>query len=471
MNHRPIANTISSQTDLERADRRNHWHGFTQMSTYESMLIDSAEGSWLIADDGRRFLDGVSSLWCNLHGHRHPRIDAAIRDQLDRVAHVTNIGMGCTTTARLASGLAAIAPADLNHVFFSSDGASAVEVAIKMAFQHWHQSGSPSGKAKTRYLTLGSAYHGDTVGTVSLGDIPLFHDLFEPLLFKPLRGPLPDSYRLPAGVSSGNACDYYAEQFESLFNKHHATLAALVIEPLVQGAAGLVMHPPGLLTRLRELCERFDLLLIADEIATGFGRTGLMFACEHESVAPDILCLGKGLTGGYLPMAATIASTRVFESFLVPTEASSGRENSPQSANRQFFHGHTYSGNPLAAAASLASLDLLQEEHFFPLLGKKINQLAAELRPLQQHPHVGDVRQLGMMIGIELVEDKTTRRAFASSARMGRRVCDESTRRGVWVRPLGDVVVLMPPLSITTEEITILTSTVASAIEATFDSL
>jgi len=448
----PIADSALS---LETADRVYHWHGFTQMAEYEPLLIEHADGCWLTTVDGRRVLDGVSSLWCNIHGHRHPRIDAAILEQLGRVAHVTNIGMGCTTTAKLAARLAAIAPGDLNHVFFSSDGASAVEVAIKMALQYWRQCGSTAGAQKNRYLALGSAYHGDTVGTVSLGDIAHFHRLFEPLLFRAIRGPCPDTYRLPPGVTQETAAQYYGDQFELLLREHHGELAALVIEPLVQGAAGLVLHPRGLLRRLRELCDRFDVLMIADEVASGFGRTGRMFACEHEDVVPDLLCLGKGLTGGYLPMAATLATSEIFASF-----------SGTLAENRQFFHGHTYSGNALAAAAAIASLDVFEQERVLELMPSKAALLKQGLAAIAGHTNVGEIRQLGLMVGIELVRDRQTQERFDSSELIGRKVCEESINRSVWVRPLGDVVILMPPLSIAADEIVFLTSTVTDAIHA-----
>ena len=452
--------TPPATEDLSFADQRHHWHGFTQMATYDSLLIERAEGCWLTTVDGRRLLDGVSSLWCNIHGHRHPRIDAAIREQLERVAHVTNIGMGCTTTAKLAKRLADLAPGDLDHVFFSSDGASAVEVAIKMSLQYWRQCGASHGEHKSKYLALGSAYHGDTVGTVSLGDIAHFHRLFEPLLFSSLRGPCPDVNQLPPDIAALEALAHYTGQFEALFKKHHAQLAALVIEPLVQGAAGLVMHPSGLLSRLREMCDRYDVLMIADEVATGFGRTGRMFACEHEGVVPDFLCLGKGLTGGYLPMAATIATTKVFDAF-----------QGDRTSGRQFFHGHTYSGNPLASAAALASLDLFDEEAVLSHLPAKAARVASNLRSLVSHPHVKNVRQIGLMVGIELVSDKERNMPFDTSFMVGRKVCEMATVNGVWIRPLGDVVILMPPLSISDEELDLLTSVTTAAIESVTASL
>ncbi|HBJ37465.1 MAG TPA: adenosylmethionine--8-amino-7-oxononanoate transaminase [Planctomycetaceae bacterium] len=444
------------------ADRFHHWHGFTQMAEYEPLLVERAEGNWLIDSKGRRLLDGVSSLWCNVHGHRHPRIDAAIIDQLSRVAHVTSIGMGCVTTAILAERLAEIAPGDLQHVFFSSDGSSAVEAALKMAMQYWHLQSQSEGCSelanKVRYLSLGAAYHGDTTGAVSLGDIPLFHKLFAPILFQPLRGPLPDTYRLPAGVTAESALEHYAAKMEALICEHADDLAAVVVEPLVQGAAGMVVHPDGFLRRVRQACDAHNVLLVADEVATGFGRTGKMFACEHESVVPDLLCLGKGLTGGYLPMAATIARRHVFDAFLAP-----------RSAGKQFFHGHTFGGNPLAAAAAIASLDIFRDEAVLENASQRAQQIAAGLVEIQKHRHVGDIRQRGTMVGIELVEQRDGCQRFAADQQVGNRVCQAAMERGVWIRPLGDVVVLMPPLSISEDETQLLVDTVCDAISEGLD--
>jgi adenosylmethionine-8-amino-7-oxononanoate aminotransferase len=445
------------ESDLARSDRFHHWHGFTQMAEYEPLLIESAEGSWLIDTHGRRLLDGVSSLWCNVHGHRHRRIDNAIVDQLTRVAHVTSIGMGCTTTALLAQRLAEITPGDLDHCFFSSDGSSAVEAALKIAIQYWQLKSQADQKPelakKVRFLALGAAYHGDTTGAVSLGDIPLFHRIFAPILFEAIRGPLPDTYRLPPGVSKESACDHYALAIEAMISQHADELAAVVIEPLVQGAAGMIMHPSGFLRRLRQTCDSYGVLLIADEVATGFGRTGKMFACQHESVVPDLLCLGKGLTGGYLPMAATVARRFIFDAFL-----------GPRGAGKQFFHGHTYSGNPLAAAAAIASLDVFRHEDVLENATLRATQIAAGLARLQHHRHVGDIRQCGMMTGIELVSSRQSQSRFDAADQIGNRVCQAATRRGVWIRPLGDVVVLMPPLSISKDETRLLLDSVCEAV-------
>ncbi|MDE0862560.1 MAG: adenosylmethionine--8-amino-7-oxononanoate transaminase [Rubripirellula sp.] len=431
-----------------------HWHGFTQMSDHDSLVIEKGDGCWLTTTDGRRLFDGVSSLWCNVHGHRNPKLDAAIREQLDRVAHVTTLGMSCETTERLARRLAEITPGDLSHVFFSSDGSSAVEAALKMAFQYWQQREDPRPE-KTNYLALGSAYHGDTTGAVSLGGIEYFHKLFAPILFSPVRGPVPCSYRLPPGVTS-DPLQHYADEIESLLHQHHGQLAAVVMEPLVQGAAGMITHPRGLLGKVRKLCDRYDVLLICDEVATGFGRTGKMFACDHESVTPDILCIGKGLTGGYLPMAATVARPHVFDAFLAPV-----------SESRQFFHGHTFGGNPLAAAAALASIELLEESALLDRVSERGQRLRDRLSDaLANHPNVGDIRGRGMMIGIELVADRSNQEPFSSALQVGRLVCRRTVKNGVWIRPLGDVIILMPPLIATEKELDMFADVVIESVDA-----
>ena len=440
-------------------DNSAHWHGFTQMAHYEPIVVHRAEGSWLTTSDGRKLIDGVASLWCNVHGHGHPAINEAIRLQLDRVAHVTTLGMSCDTTEELASELARRSPGDLSHVFFSSDGSSSVEAAIKMAFQYWQQCAEPR-KKKTKYLALNLAYHGDTTGAVSLGGIEYFHQLFSPILFAPIRGPLPCTYRLPPDVSPDQASDYYASEMNALLERHHEELAAVVMEPLVQGAAGMITHPPGFLRRVRALCDQYEVLLICDEVATGFGRTGTLFACDQEGVTPDILCMGKGLTGGYLPMAATVATKRVYEAFLAPVEAS-----------KQFFHGHTYAGNPLAAAAALASLGLFDKEQTLIHAKEQGEYLREQLEVLKSHPYVGSIRGRGLMVGIELVSNRQSKQTFDPSLLIGRRICQAAMDRGVWIRPLGDVVVLMPPLSIDKPELDILAHAVIESIGEVTDSL
>lgn len=427
--------------ELCRWDRELVWHPFTQMAEYEPLLIERAEGCVLVDSQGREYIDGVSSLWCNVHGHRHPRIDAAIRRQLDLVAHTTLLGASNPTTAELAHRLVELAPAGLGHVFFSDDGATAVEVAIKMAFQYWRQRCDPRPE-KTCYLALAEAYHGDTLGSVSVGGVERFHAMFRPLLFETLRVPAPNPYRPPRGVPAEELLGHALGQLEKILAENHERIAAVVIEPLVQAAAGMIMHPPGFLRGVRELTRRYDVLLVADEVAVGFGRTGRMFACEHEGVSPDLLCLAKGLTGGYLPMAATLATEEIWQAFL-----------GEYAESKTFFHGHTYGGNPLGAAAALATLGIFEEERTLEKMPEKIARLAEHLARLADLPRVGDVRQRGLIAGVELVRDKATKEPFPWEEKRGIRVCDHARSEGVLLRPLGSVLVIMPPLAIAVEQI------------------
>ena len=426
---------------LRHWDRDIVWHPFTQMAEYEPLILERAQGCVVVDVDGNEYLDGVSSLWCNVHGHRHPKIDAAIRRQLDEVAHVTLLGASNPTTIRLAKRLVDVAPPGLAHVFFSDDGATAVEVAIKMAFQYWKQRRDPRPE-KTCYLALGDAYHGDTLGSVSVGGVERFHAMFRPLLFETLRTPSPNLYRLPPGVTRDTALEYYLGQLERTLAEHHHRIAALVIEPMVQAAAGMIVQPRGYLRGVRELTRRYDVLLIADEVAVGFGRTGRMFACEHEDVSPDLLCLAKGLTGGYLPMAATLATDEIFRAFL-----------GTYSESKSFFHGHTYGGNPLGAAAGLATLDVFEEEQTLARMREKIDRLAVHLSRIARLSNVGDVRQCGLLAGIELVRDRTTGEPFPWPEKRGIRVCEAARAEGVLLRPLGNVIVIMPPLAISLDEL------------------
>jgi adenosylmethionine---8-amino-7-oxononanoate aminotransferase len=442
-----------AKDDLLRIDRQHVWHAFTQMAEYEPLIIERAEGCTLIDIDGRRLLDGAASMWCNVHGHCHPRIDAAIREQLDRVAHVTNLGMSNPSAIELTSRLIELAPAGLNHVFFAGDGAAAVEVALKMAFQYWRQRNDPRPE-KTKYVAYVNAYHGDTLGSVSVSGVAHFHAMFEPLLFETLRLPAPESYRLPDGVTAETAAEHHLRQLENLLIEQGGEIAAVVLEPLVQGAAGMLMHPPGYLRGVRELTRRHEVLLIADEIAVGMGRLGTMFACQQEDVTPDLLCLGKGLTGGYLPMSAALATTEIWNAFL-----------GEYAELKTFFHGHTFGGNPLSAAAALATLDVFEEEQTLARLPEKIARIGAHLAPLAEHPHVGDVRQRGMIAAVELVQDKAAKTPFPWHEKRGMRVCMHAMSEGVWIRPLGNVVYLMPPLAISLEEIDRLCGTVTRGIE------
>ncbi len=422
---------MRTTAELAALDRRHVWHPFTQQQgwadTEDPVMIDHGEGTNLYDTDGNVYIDGVSSLWCNVHGHRHPAIDAAVHAQLDRVAHTTMLGLSHPPAIELAEKLLTFTPPGLTRVFYSDSGSSAVEIGLKMAFQWWAQRGE---RRRTRFICLENAYHGDTIGAVSVGGIELFHSLYRPLLF--------DAWPARAGD---------AEHLEQLLEAGGDEIAAVIVEPLVQGAAGMLMQPPGYLARVRELCDAHGVLLICDEVATGLGRTGRMFACDHENVAPDILCVGKGLTGGYLPLAATLTTERIYEGFL-------GRHED----FRTFFHGHTYTGNPLACAAAIATLETFERERTIESLQPKIELLS---RMLEQRvaplDGVAAVRQRGFMVGIELVE-------APPEARLGHEVTLAARRRGAIVRPLGDVVVLMPALAISEADLRRLVSITAEAI-------
>jgi adenosylmethionine-8-amino-7-oxononanoate aminotransferase len=428
-----------SREQLEQWDREHLWHPFTPMQAYAAeppLIIARGDGCLLYDLDGNAYIDGFSSLWCNVHGHRVPALDQAIRNQLDAIAHSTLLGISNIPAILLARRLAELAPEGLRRVFFSDDGATAVEVALKMAFQFWRQTDPPRPE-KTQFLALQGAYHGDTLGDVSVGDLDRFHHLFRPLLFPSLRAPNPYCYRCPLGLERSRCKIDCADSLADLVRRHADTLAAVVVEPLVQGAAGMITAPDGYLRRVREVTRECDVLLIADEVAVGCGRVGTLFACTQEEVVPDFLCIAKGLTGGYLPLAATLTTDRVWNAFLGPPEA-----------GRTFYHGHTYTGNPLGAVVALANLDLLESPTGLPGLPDKIDRFKLLLDRLRDLPHVGDVRQRGLMAGVELVRDRDTKEQFPPGERVGAEVCRRARRQGVLLRPLGDVVVVMPPLAI-----------------------
>lgn len=430
---------LPSRQQLEQWDRDHVWHPFTPMQAYAAeppLIIAEARGCLLIDLDGKEYIDGTSSLWCNVHGHRVPELDAALHKQLDRVAHTTLLGQANIPSIRLARKLVELAPPGLTHVFFSDDGATAVEIALKMAFQYWRQCPQPQPQ-KTRFLALHGAYHGDTLGSVSVGDIARFHNLFGPLLFPTVRAPQHHCYRCPLGLERESCRIDCVEELASLVRQHADSLAAVVIEPLMQAAAGMIPAPAGYLRRVREVTREHNALLIADEVAVGFGRTGTLFASSSEGVVPDFLCLAKGLTGGYLPLAATLTTDEVYSAFL-------GRPEEGKS----FYHGHTYTGNPLGAAVAVANLELIEQSGLLASLPAKAERLRAHLERLRELPCVGDVRQQGLMAGVELVADQVTKRPFPPELRVGSQVCRSAREQGVLLRPLGDVVVVMPPLAI-----------------------
>ena len=448
--------TKKESKQLERDDRKYIWHPFTQMKDYSEetpLIVERAKGSYLIDTEGKKYIDGVSSLWVNIHGHRKKEIDEAIICQVRKVSHSTLLGLSNVPAIKLAKKLVKIAPRGLTRVFFSDNGSTAVEVALKIAFQYWQQRPHPK-KEKTRFISLKNAYHGDTLGAVSVGGIDLFHKTYRPLLFKTYRAPSPYCYRCSLKKRYPECRLACLNQLEGVMERYHKKIAAMIIEPEVQAAGGMLMSPPGYLKGVRHLCSRYSILLIADEVAVGFGRTGRMFACEHEGVRPDIMAVAKGITGGYLPLAATLTTEVVYQAFL-----GEYREF------KTFFHGHTYTGNQLACAAALTNLEIFEKEKTLQKLQAKIACLKGQLEPFTLLPHVGEVRQKGFMVGIELVKDKKTKKPYPLEEKIGIRVTSEARKRGVVIRPLGNVIVLMPPLSISFEELNTLIEVVYESIQ------
>ncbi len=439
---------------LEKWDKEYFWHPFTQMKVYreeENLIFERGEGIYLYDIKGRKFIDAISSLWCNVHGHNHPKLNKALEDQLKKVAHTTTLGSSNVPAILLAKRLVDISPEGLTKVFYSEDGAEAVEIAIKLSYQYWRN----KGEKRRVFITLSEAYHGDTLGSVSLGGIDLFHGTYKDLLFETLK--LPSPY-LFCKERYGKLCEECKEELLNMLEellKSRDDIVAVSLEAGIQGAAGMLPFPRGFLRGVRELTQRYGVLMIVDEVATGFGRTGSMFYCEQEGVSPDFMCLGKGITGGYLPLAATLTTEEVFNAFL-----------GEFGELKHFYHGHTYTGNNLACAVALANLEVFEEEKTLEKLKIKIEHLSQRLEEFWELSHVGDVRQLGFMVGIELVKDKKSGEKFPYGERTGFKVAYKCRERGVFLRPLGDVMVLMPPLVIDIEELDYVIDTLKWAIES-----
>ena len=429
-------------------DKQHVWHPFTQMQDWlddaEPLVIERGKKATLFDSEGKAYLDAVSSLWVNVHGHSHPRLNAALASQLEKLQHSTLLGLANTPSIELAEALVAVAPVGLTKVFYSDSGSTAMEIACKLAYQFWQNQGQTK---KTAFVTFSEAYHGDTLGAVSLGGIDLFHRVYKPLLF-PTR-------QIPTPYGEGKAADgaRAIKALKKMLQKDAGKIAAVVLEPLMQGAAGMLMAPAGFLRQVRQLCTKHDVLLICDEVATGFGRTGRMFACQHEGVTPDLMAIAKGISGGYLPLAATMATERIYKGFLAPYKD-----------QKTFFHGHTYTGNPLACAVALESLKLFKRERTLDRLTPKILYLDSILPPLMERPFVGSIRQVGMMVGIELMKDKAKKRPFPYEEKVGIKVCRRARDFGVILRPLGNTIVLMPPLCISRTELEFLINVVKRSI-------
>lgn len=436
---------------LEEKNKAYLWHPFTQMKDYNNsdpLIIERGEGIRLFDIQGRAYYDGFSSVWLNVHGHNVPELNQAITDQLGRVAHSTLLGMANVPAIELAEKLVQIAPNGLNKVFYSDAGATGVEIAIKMAFQYWHNRGHHS---KRSFITMNQAYHGDTIGAVSVGAIPLYHDVYRPMLFPSHVIPYPYAYRHEGGAAA--AMEDTLTALRVLLETRGDEIAALIVEPIVQGASGIIVMPPGCLLEMAEICRQYDVLLIADEVATGFGRTGAMFACDLEGVSPDLMVVGKGLTGGYLPVAATLATDEVYDAFYADYEE-----------QKTFFHGHSYTGNPLGCAVALANLKLFEERDILKNVNVMASFVERKLDKLKDRPHVGEIRQKGLMVGVELVRDKESREPYDWVDRIGVRVTARARELGMLTRPLGNVVVFIPPLSSTEDEMDAMTDILIQSI-------
>lgn len=441
-------------TQLQAWDKQYVWHPFTQMQDWlaeDPLVIVRGEGSWLIDSDNNRYLDGVASMWTNVHGHSHPALNQALADQAAKIEHATLLGLAGEQSILLAKRLIDCAPDGLSKVFYSDNGSTAVEVGLKMAYQyHCHQ----RQPQRTRFVRLQHAYHGDTIGSMSVGGIAIYHETFKPLLFSTIEAPAPYCYRCPLNKEPDSCQLACLSALEQIIAQHADELAGMVLEPLLQGAGGMLVHPVGYLKGVRELCDRYKILLITDEVATGFGRTGRMFACEHEEVSPDIMALSKGLCAGYLPLAATLATEEIYQAFL-----------GNYVELKTFFHGHTFTGNPLACAVALKNLDLFGENRLLEQVNSRCAQLTAWLAEMRKHPHVGDVRQCGLAAGVELVQDKESKTGYPWEDKMGIKVCHAARKYGVFSRPLGNTLVIFPPLAISASELTLLLDGLRRALE------
>ena len=433
---------MSSNSKIKEYDLEYIWHPFTQMKEYKEedpLVIEDADGVYLIDSEGNKYIDGVSSLWVNIHGHKAEKINNAIKKQVDKIAHSTLLGITNPSASILAKKLIDISPTGLKKVFYSGDGASAVEVGLKMAFQYWLLKGKPN---KNKFICLKDGYHGDTLGAVSVGGIDLFHSTFEPLLFESFK------------INSYDSTEKMINELELILKDKHEEIAGFILEPYVQAAGGMKVADDGYLSTVRTLCDKYDILLILDEVATGFGRTGKMFACEHDAITPDMLILGKGLTGGYLPLSATITTNEIFETFLGDYEEL-----------KAFFHGHSYSGNPLSCAAAIANIEIFEEEKTLESLKEKIAIFEDELKEFKGLSNVASIRNKGLMAGIDLKLNVDEDVSYSIKDRIGKKVCENAMKDGVLIRPLGDTIVLMPPISIKPDELKKLTRTVYKSIK------
>ncbi len=445
-------------SDLEKWDKEYVWHPFTQMRTYREskpLIIERGEGSYLYDVEGKRYLDGYASLWVNVHGHSNPELNSALCEQVEKVAHSTLLGSANVPSILLAKKLAEITPGHLSKVFYSDTGAASVEIALKIAYQYWKNIDPKKYRNKNKFISLNEAYHGDTVGAVSVGGIDLYHRIFAPLLFERIPSPSPYTYRMDDIGNAEAVKTYCLESLEQLLWEHAEETAGVIIEPLVQGAAGIITQPEGFLKGVEQLCRKFNVLLICDEVAVGFGRTGSLFACEQEEVVPDLMCIGKGLTGGYMPLAATITHDEIFNAFLGEPDE-----------HKTFYHGHTYTGNQLACSVALKNIELIEKRGLVKEIAKKAKHLAEKLSVLYELPVVGDIRQRGLMVGIEIVKDRASKKVFQSEENIVPRIIQTARENGLIIRELGPVITMIPVLSMSESELDQMVDIVYRSIQA-----
>ena len=446
--------TEKQQASWEERDLAHIWHPCSQMKDYETlppMVIDHAKGPWLYDIHGKKYLDIVSSWWANLLGHCNPEINEAIKEQLDSLEHVIFANFSHRPAIELAERLAEITPDRINKFHFNDNGSSSVEAALKMCFQFYHQTGKPE---KQRFMCLTEGYHGETIGALSVGSMDLFAKMYQPMMMDNIHVQAPDCYRCPYGKDREHcACECF-EHAEKAFAEHAHETAAMIVEPLLQGSAGMRIYPPLYLKKLRALCDKYDVKLIADEIATGFGRTGTMFACEQAGISPDVMTISKGLTGGYLPMSVTCVSDEIYDAFYAD-----------YGEGKAFPHSHTYAGNPIGCAAALAVQKIMKEQHILETAAENAKWLTAELdKAFAHHPNVGEIRHIGLIHAIELVKDPEAKTPLDAKKRTGYAIYKKALERGLVLRPLGDILYFNPPLNITREEL-------STAIELAHESI
>ena len=433
---------MSSNQALMNRDLQVLWHPCTQMKDHQSLPvipIRRGEGVWLEDFDGNRYIDAVSSWWVNIFGHANPRINSAVREQLEKLEHVILAGFSHEPVIELAERLVGLTAPGLSRVFFADNGSSGIEVALKMSFHYWQNAGKPN---KKRFVTLGNSYHGETLAALAVGDVDLYKHTYKPLLMEVFTAPSPDCYHREPGESWEQHSRRQFEGMKKILAEHHEEICAVIVEPLVQCAGNMRMYHPVYLKLLREACDRYGVHLIADEIAVGFGRTGTLFACEQAGITPDFMALSKGLTGGYLPLCAVLTSDQIYQMFYDDYDTL-----------RAFLHSHSYTGNPLACAAANATLDIFATDNVIENNRALAAHMAQALAPLNDQPHVAEVRQTGMIAAVEMVRDKASRTAYDWRERRGLRVYQHALTRQALLRPLGSVTYFMPPYVITPDQI------------------